>query len=446
MLKVKIISLGCSKNLVDSEVMSGILGQSGYSITEEIKEADILVVNTCGFIDAAKEESIEAIIDAARYKMEGACRALVVTGCLAQRYKDEILAEIPEIDGLIGTGEVPRIAEVVGEAVRGHRPAAVTTPSFLYSHETPRILSTPAYSAFIKVAEGCDNRCAYCAIPSIRGGYRSRPVESIVVEAERLAGQGVREVNLIAQDTTRYGFDLYGEYKLHELLTGLSEIKGLTWIRVLYAYPTHFTDRLIDVIAGTGKICRYLDIPLQHADDDILRAMRRQGTRQDIVRLIEKLRKRIPGLAVRTSLIVGFPGETDEKFRTLIDFVEEIQFDRIGVFTYSPEEGTAAADMPGQVPDEVKEERKDMLMKVQQDISLARNKAKIGSTISVLIEGKVENEKEVYVGRTEFDAPEVDGIIFVNGRGLSPGTILPVRVTHAYEYDLIGEVINESGQ
>lgn len=441
MLKVKITSLGCAKNLVDAEVMAGLLRDAGYTITTAGDEADVLVINTCGFIDAAKEESINAILAATEQKNTGRSRVLVVTGCLAQRYKDDILAEIPEIDGLIGTGEIPRIAGVIRAALAGKRPSYVSTPSFIYDHDMPRILSTPRYSAYIKVAEGCNNRCAYCAIPDIRGVYRSRDVDSIVTEAERLAEQGVREVNLIAQDTTRYGLDIYGAYKLDELLIRLSEVQGLYWIRVLYAYPTHFTDSLIDVIAGHEKICKYLDIPLQHADDDILRAMNRQGTRSNIIRLIEKLRRKIPGLTLRTSFIVGFPGETDEKFQTLVDFVHDIQFDRMGVFTYSPEEGTPAFDMPDRVPDRVKEERRDWLMSMQQDISLVKNSARVGSIVRALIEGKEDAQNEVYIGRTEADAPEVDGSIFVSGSGLAPGDMVRARVTHAYEFDLIGELV-----
>ncbi|MHB9094223.1 MAG: 30S ribosomal protein S12 methylthiotransferase RimO [Eubacteriales bacterium] len=446
MLKIRITNLGCAKNLVDSEVMAGMLRESGYIITAGEEEADVLLVNTCGFINAAREESIGAIMEAARDKELGRCRALVVTGCLAQRYKDELLAEIPEIDGLIGIGEIPRISEVVAEALEGKRPVHVAATSFIYNHEMPRVLSTPAYSAYIKVADGCDNRCSYCAIPGIRGGYRSRPLDSVIAEASHLAGQGVREVSLIAQDTTRYGLDLYGEYKLGELLERLAEVEGLSWIRVLYAYPTHFTDHLIEVISRHDKVCNYLDIPLQHADDGILRAMNRRGTREEILRLIEKLRKNIPGLTLRTSFIVGFPGETERHFQTLVDFVRTVKFDRIGVFTYSPEEGTSAIDLPGQVAEDVKEERKDILIKIQQEISLQKNKNKIGRNISALIEGKDENEQEVYVGRTKADAPEVDGNIYVTGKGLVTGSIVSVKVTHAYEYDLIGEVINESGQ
>lgn len=446
MLKIKIVSLGCAKNLVDSEVMAGVLRQSGYTLAAGEETADVLLVNTCGFIDAAKEESIAAILDAAKEKDTGGCKALVVAGCLAQRYKDELLEEIPEIDGLIGTGEVAEIGRVVAEALEGRKTALVDKPLFLYNHETPRELSTPSYSAYIKIADGCNNRCAFCVIPSIRGDYRSRPMDSVVAEARRLVEQGVKEINLIAQDTTRYGSDIYGEYKLNELLQQLAAIDGLFWIRVLYAYPTHFTDELIDVMAASDKICKYLDIPLQHADDDILRAMNRRGTRADILTLIEKLRNRIPGLTLRTSFIVGLPGETEQGFQTLVNFLKTVRFDRVGVFTYSPEEGTAAAEMPGQVPEEIKEARKDCLMRLQQEISLEKNQAKVGQIISVLIEGKAENEQEVYVGRTEADAPEVDGSIFVSGEGLAPGDTIRVKVCHAYEYDLIGEVINESGQ
>lgn len=441
MLKIKVVSLGCAKNLVDSEVMTGLLRESGYEIVTGEKTADVLLVNTCGFIDAAKEESVSAIMEAVSFKQMGKCRALVVTGCLAQRYKDELLAEIPEIDGLIGTGEVPHIARVVKDVLAGQKPVRVSPPTFIYDHQLPRDLATPAYSAYIKVAEGCNNRCAYCAIPAIRGDYRSRPLESIEAEASRLATQGVREVNLIAQDTTRYGLDLYGEYKLDKLLQSLVTVPDLEWLRVLYAYPTHFTDSLIEVLASHEKICRYLDVPLQHADNAILRAMNRPGSNDDILRLIEKLRQNIPGLTLRTSFIVGFPGETDQQFQNLADFVKTVRFDRVGVFTYSPEDGTAAVDLPGQVPDELKEARKDYLINIQQDISLAKNKQKIGQIISVLIEGKDEDGPEVYYGRSQADAPEVDGTVQVNGKGLSAGDIVSVKVTHAYEYDLIGEVI-----
>lgn len=444
MLKVGLISLGCAKNSVDAEVILGLLKQAGFSLTDSERDADILIVNTCGFISSAKEESINAILDAAQYKKTASCKALIVTGCLAQRYKDELLAEIPEIDGLIGTGEIPRIVSVVNQAIEGLKPAHVDVPTFIYDHDMPRVISTPRYSAYLKVAEGCNNRCTYCAIPEIRGNYRSRSIESVVAEAKRLGLEGVRELNLIAQDTTRYGLDLYGEYKLGTLLKEINEIDEISWLRILYAYPTHFTDELIEIMAKYDKICKYIDLPLQHADDKILREMNRRGTKYDILKLIEKLRKNIPDIALRTSFIVGFPGETSEDFENLVEFVQTVKFDKMGVFTYSPEEGTGAFEMHGQIPEELKEERRDRLMQIQQAISLEANKSKIGKIIKVLIEGKAEKEQELFVGRTEADAPEVDGIIYVGGRELSPGDIVPVKVTHAYEYDLIGEVINES--
>lgn len=445
MLKVGLISLGCAKNSVDSEVIMGLLEQEGYVLTNNENEADILIVNTCGFISSAKEESVNAILDAAEYKKKGSCKVLVAAGCLAQRYKDDLLKEIPEIDGLIGTGEIPRIADVVKKALSGGKEAHVSTPTFIYDHEMPRVISTPQYSAYLKIAEGCNNRCSYCAIPIIRGEYRSRSMESVIAEAARLASGGVREINLIAQDTTRYGHDLYGSYKLDSLLTELAKIDEISWIRVLYAYPTHFTDSLIEVMAKYDKICKYLDLPLQHADNNILKEMNRQGSLDHITQLINKLRISIPGLALRTSFIVGFPGETEQSFENLVEFVKTVRFDRLGVFTYSPEEGTPAFDMPGQIPDELKEERRDRLMKIQQDISLDINKNKVEKILDVLIEGKDQREQELYIGRTQADAPEVDGNIFVRGKeNMAPGDIVPVKVTHAYEYDLIGEVINES--
>lgn len=441
MLKAAIISLGCAKNLVDSEVMTGMLKEAGYEITAREEEADVLVVNTCGFINSAKEESVNAIMDAARYKEEGNCKALIVTGCLAQRYKDDLLAEIPEIDGLIGTGEIPRITSVLYESLQGDKPAYVSNPTFIYNHEMPRVISTPRFSAYLKVADGCDNRCSYCAIPGIRGNFRSRPIESIVKEAVNLAKQGVKEINLIAQDTTRYGEDLYGEYKLDVLLNELSKIEDIKWLRVLYAYPTHFTDSLIRVMAENTKVCKYIDLPLQHAEDEILRAMNRRGSNSDILALIHKLRDQIPDIAIRTSLIVGFPGETEEKFQKLVDFVRKVKFDRLGIFAYSPEEGTTAFDMSGQVSDDVKEKRVDYLMKIQQEISYEKNKNKIGQIVEALVEGKNDTGEEVYVGRTFADAPEVDGKIMLKGEKLAPGDIVKAKVTHAYEYDLIGEVL-----
>jgi ribosomal protein S12 methylthiotransferase len=440
-LKFKVISLGCAKNLVDSEVITGILDKAGYVQASGIKDAEILVVNTCGFITEAKEESVNAILEAAQYKIKGSCRVLIAVGCLAQSYHDELLQGIPEIDGLLGVGELSLITEITKNAVDGKRTSHVGELSYLYDHNTPRILSTPFYSAYIKVADGCNNKCSYCAIPQIRGEYRSRTMDSVVSEATRLVSRGVKEVNLIAQDTTRYGFDIYGEYTLDQLLRKLCCLDGLSWLRVLYAYPTRFTDRLIETIASYDKICKYIDIPLQHADDLLLQVMNRQGTAKDILGLIERLRKVIPDITLRTSFIVGFPGETEEQFQTLLDFVETVRFDKVGVFTYSPEEGTVAEILPNHVPEEVKEERKDLLMRVQQKISLEKNTEKIGKIVYTLIEGKDKSQKEIYFGRTEADAPEVDGIITVKGMGLQTGDIVRVKVTHAYEYDLIGEVI-----
>lgn len=445
-MKLAVVSLGCAKNLVDTEVMLGLLAGAGYELTGREEEAEVLVVNTCGFIDAAKEESIDTILELAELKKTGKCRALVVTGCLAQKYKADLLAEIPEIDGIMGTGELTRIADVVKAALAGEAPAPVSDPDFLYDHSLPRVQSTPFYTAFVKIAEGCGNRCSYCVIPELRGGYRSRTEESVIEEVKNLVGRGVKEINLIAQDTTRYGEDRYGSFRLAGLLTKLAEVPGVEWLRVLYAYPTHFTDELIEVMASTPKICRYLDIPLQHAHDRVLRQMHRRGTQQEIISLLNKLRSRIPGLAVRTSFIVGFPGETEAEFQTLLSFVQEMEFDRVGVFNYSREEDTPAGTMPGQVPDEVKNDRRHRLMMVQQEISLKKNRRKIGRTLSVIVEGKSTENPELYVGRTEFDAPDIDGSIFFTGPELMSGDMVRVKVTGAEEYDLIGEVVYESGQ
>lgn len=445
-MKLAVVSLGCAKNLVDTEVMLGLLAGAGYELTGLEEEAEVLVVNTCGFINTAKEESIDTILELAEYKKTGKCRALVVTGCLAQKYKAKLLAEIPEIDGIMGTGELDRITDVVGAALQGEVPGEIAQPEFLYDHRMPRIQSTPFYTAFVKIAEGCDNCCSYCTIPELRGRYRSRPIESVVDEVKNLAERGVKEINLIAQDTTRYGEDLYGSFQLAALLKKLAAIPGVDWLRVLYAYPTHFTDELFEVLAAEPKICRYLDIPLQHAHDRILLQMHRQGTQRDIVNLMNKLRNRIPELAVRTSFIVGFPGETEEEFQTLLEFVQEMEFDRLGVFTYSQEEDTAAGVMPDQVPEEIKNERRHRLMTVQQEISLQKNRRKIGQILSVVVEGNSTENPELNIGRTEFDAPEIDGIIYFTGSGLVSGDMVKVKITGAQEYDLIGEVLHESGQ
>jgi len=443
-LKASLVSLGCAKNLVDSEVMLGILAEKGFVITGNEAEADVIIVNTCGFIGSAKEESINTILDLAKYKEDGNCKALVVTGCLGKKYKDELKDELPEVDAIIGTNEVPQIAEVVEAALKGKSTFKANESEFIYNHELPRVQTTPTYSAYVKIADGCDNCCSYCVIPEMRGKFRSRPLESIVKEVEALALRGVKEINLIAQDSTRYGEDLYGHYKLAQLLQELNNIEGIVWIRILYCYPTHFNDELIETMAKTPKVCKYLDLPLQHADNDILRKMNRKGTREDIINLIHKLREFMPDITLRTSFIVGLPGETETKFQELLDFIQDIKFDRVGVFTYSREEGTPAYSME-QVPDNIKEERYHQLMSLQREISLERNRKWLGKKIVVLVEGKSVEKEELCIGRTEGDAPEIDGNIYFTGN-YQPGDFVTVKVIEAYDYDLLGEVVYESGQ
>lgn len=433
------VSLGCAKNLVDSEVMLGRLNQAGFEIVDE-NQAEVIVVNTCGFIASAKEESINTIMEMAQYKATGSCRALIVAGCLAQRYKDELLSEIPELDAVIGTGEVDKIAEVARRALTGERLDLVNVPKYLYDHTAPRYRTTPDYSAYVKVAEGCDNRCSYCIIPDMRGSFRSRPLESIVAEVQDLATAGVKEIMLIAQDTTRYGQDLYGTYKLPELIRLIAPIAGIEWIRLLYCYPSHFTRELIDTMAAEPKVCKYLDLPLQHADNTILQAMHRKGNITEVEQLIKSLRQAMPDLALRTTFIVGFPGETEEQFNNLLSFVDRIRFDRVGVFTYSQEEDTPAGKREDQIPEEVKEERLDRLMTLQSRISAELNQSWIGKTVNVLVEGITGNPKRPYIGRTERDAPEIDGEIYFTGAELKIGDIVRVRITGAETYDLIGEV------
>jgi len=438
---IHFVTLGCEKNLVDSEIMAGIVAEHGFSIADRPEEADVIVVNTCGFIDAAKEESISTILDMADYKKTGALKALIVSGCLTQRYKEELMKEMPEIDGIVGTGDFPRIAEIVREALQGRKPVYVGNPVFNYEKRLPRRLSTPRYTAYIKIAEGCDNACTFCSIPLMRGRFRSRTIESIVAEAEELAAQGVKEVSLIAQDSTNYGRDLYDTFKLPELLNRVSEVPGIEWVRLHYAYPGFFTDELIDTMASNPKICKYVDLPLQHSVDAILRRMRRPGREKDARELIEKIRSRIPGVALRTSLIVGFPGETEDDFNRLVEFVRDIKFYRLGVFTYSREEDTPAARLPDQVPDDVKEWRAHTLMEVQREIAREVSAKHIGQVLDVLIE-RYDGRNDVYVGRSMYDAPEIDGEVFVSAERLEIGTIRKVRITHAFEYDLSGVAVS----
>lgn len=438
--KVMMVTLGCDKNRVDSEIMSGLIDERGYTLTDNEEEATVIVVNTCGFIDAAKEESIQTILEMAELKKTGSLKALIVSGCLTQRYKEQLMQEMPEIDGIVGTGDFHKINEIIDEALKGKKPIRVGNPVFNYEQVLPRRLSTPQYSAFIKIAEGCDNNCTFCSIPIMRGKFRSRSIESIVNEAERLAEQGVKEISLIAQDSTNYGTDLYDRFMLPELLNRVSEVDGIAWVRLHYAYPGFFTDELIETIASNDKICKYIDMPLQHSEDHILRKMRRPGRQRDARELIEKIRKAIPDVALRTSIIVGFPGETEEDFTNLCRFVEEIRFDRLGVFTYSKEENTPASRLPDQIDEETKEYRANVLMEIQRKIANEQNSRRIGSVIDVLVE-QYDGRNDVYIGRSQYDAPEVDGEVYVTSPNgpLNIGELYKVRVTHAYEYDLSGE-------
>ncbi|ACV63862.1 MiaB-like tRNA modifying enzyme YliG [Desulfofarcimen acetoxidans DSM 771] len=442
-LKVGIVSLGCAKNLVDTEIMLGFLKRAGYSITNREKDAEVLVVNTCGFITEAKEEAINTILEMAQFKLGGKCRALLVAGCLAQRYAPELLKEMPEIDGILGIGSIGQIVSVIERVLAGERVREVGAPEYVFA-ETARILATPPYTAYLKIAEGCDNKCSYCAIPGIRGSFLSRKIDSIKKEAAALAAQGVREAVLIAQDTTKYGFDLYGKFSLSNLIKELTLINDIEWIRLLYCYPSKFTPELIDVLASEKKVCRYLDIPLQHASDSILLSMNRSGTAEQNRRLIEKLRQAVSGIALRTSFIVGFPGETEADFQTLLDYMQEIRFDRVGIFVYSPEEDTPAAALDNQIAEDIKQDRYERAMLLQQKISLENNRRKVGSVVSVLIEGIARNKEEgnfTYTGRSEFDAPGIDGKVLVETQEkLSAGEIVPVLIKKAYEYDLIGEL------
>lgn len=440
-VKVAIVSLGCAKNQVDSEVMLGILNRRAYEIVENPAEADLVIVNTCGFITAAKEESIQTILEIAQLKTKGSCRALIVAGCLAQKYKHELLAEIPELDAVMGTGEVEMVAAIADKVLGGERVEQVGTPEFIYSHEMPRVRLTPKYSAYVKVAEGCDNRCSFCVIPDLRGHYRSRTLESIVTEVKDLAAGGVKEIFLIAQDTTRYGLDLYGEFKLPELIRLLTPIHGIEWIRLLYCYPTHFTQELIEVMAAESKVCHYVDLPLQHADEQILHQMSRRGSVSEVEELINRLRRAMPDLCLRTTFIVGFPGETTAQFNNLMEFVARMRFDRVGVFTYSQEEGTPAGMRTDQIPQEIKEERYDRLMSLQSGISAEINRGFVGKIIRVLVEGKTGDPAQPYVGRSERDAPEIDGQVYFTGNELEIGQMVDVRVIEADTYDLIGEVV-----
>lgn len=440
--KILFISLGCDKNLVDSEVMLGILADRGFEMTDTEDDADIIIINTCCFINDAKEESINTILEMAEYKKTGPCKALIVTGCLAQRYKQEIVDEIPEVDAVIGTSKYDEIFDAVDQALKGSHFLDVDDLDRLPSVPGKRILTTGGHYAHLKIAEGCDKHCTYCIIPKIRGNYRSVPMEQLLAEAASLAEQGVKELILVAQETTLYGVDLYGKKSLHILLQELAKIKGIRWIRILYCYPEEIYPELIETIKNEKKVCHYLDMPIQHCNDTILQRMGRKTNKKELIERIHYLRKRVPDITLRTSLICGFPGETKEQHEELMQFVNDMEFDRLGAFTYSAEEGTPAAEMPDQVPQEQKEEWQADVMELQEEVIFDKNEAMRGTVLYAFIEGQVADENNTYVGRTYRDAPNVDGYIFINtDEELLTGDIVKVEVTGAYEYDLIATIV-----
>ena len=440
-MNILFISLGCDKNLVDSEVMLGLLDSRGYQIVDDETIADVIVINTCCFIHDAKEESIQTILEMAEYKKTGRLKALVVTGCLAQRYQQEIIDEIPEVDAVLGTASYDKIAEAIDEALDGHTEMYLEDIDRLPQVSSKRLVTTGGHYAYLKIAEGCDKHCTYCIIPKVRGNYRSVPMEQLLKEAKELAEGGVKELILVAQETTVYGQDIYGEKSLHRLLRELCKIDGIQWIRLLYCYPEEIDANLIRVMKEEPKICHYLDLPIQHASDAILKKMGRRTSKAQLVDTIRTLREEIPDITLRTTLITGFPGETEEQHQELVAFVDEMEFDRLGVFTYSPEEDTPAAEMPDQIPEEVKEDRQAELMELQQEIAFDLAEDMIDREVLVMIEGKVADEN-AYVGRTYRDAPNVDGLIFINtDEELMSGDFAKVKVTGAMEYDLIGELM-----
>lgn len=439
-MKILFVSLGCDKNLVDSEHMLGMLCDNGFTVTDDENEADVIVVNTCCFIHDAKEESIENILEMSKLKENGNLKALVVTGCLAQRYKDEIQKEIPEVDAVIGTTAYDDVVNIVKEILEDKKVAnSYKDISYLTPNTSNRVITTGGYTSYLKIAEGCNKNCTYCIIPKLRGKYRSVPMEQLLEEARFLADKGVKELILVAQETTLYGVDIYGEKKLPELLRELCKIEGFEWIRILYTYPEEITDELIQVIKDEDKICKYIDMPIQHASDNILKKMGRRTNRADLVEIIGKLRKEIDDIVIRTTLITGFPGETEEDFEQLLDFVYDMSFERLGVFTYSAEEGTKAAEMDGQIDEDVKEARRNAVMEMQQDITFDYMASLVGNITKVLIEGYMVDD-DVYVGRTYMDAPNIDGLVFVNSnKQLMSGDIILAEITNSDGYDLIAE-------
>lgn len=442
-MKIMFISLGCDKNLVDTETMLGLLSEEKYEFTNDESKADVIVVNTCCFINDAKQESIDTILEMAEYKTTGSCKALIVTGCLAQRYKQEIIDEIPQVDIVMGTSNYDEITEAIKSALDGKSGVKTKGLDRLPVVKAKRVITTGGHFAYLKIAEGCNKHCTYCIIPKIRGEYRSLPMEFLVEQAKNLVEQGAKEIILVAQETSMYGIDIYGKKCLPQLLKELCKISGLYWIRIMYCYPEEITPELIQVIKEENKICNYLDLPIQHANDDILKRMGRKMTKQQLTEIIGNLRKEIPDICLRTTLIAGFPGETKEQHEEMLEFVDEMEFDRLGVFAYSPEEDTAAAIMPNQIDEETKEDWRDELMELQQEVCFDKAEEFVGSVMTVMIEGKVADEN-AYVARSYRDAPDVDGYVFVNtNEELMTGDFVKVKITGALEYDLIGEVYNE---
>lgn len=440
-MKLLFISLGCDKNLVDSEFMIGMLTQEGIELTDNEEDADIIIVNSCCFIGDAKEESINTILEMAEYRKHGKCKSLIVTGCLAQRYQDEVLKEIPEVDAILGTNSYDSIFEAVKETLNHHKYQNLHTLEGLPSLNTKRVVTTGGHFAYLKISEGCNKNCTYCVIPSVRGRYRSVPMEELAAQARELVAGGVKELILVAQETTLYGVDLYGKKSLHLLLDELNKIDGLFWIRIMYCYPEEIYEELIDSIIRNKKVCHYLDLPIQHCNDDILKRMNRKTTKQDIIDMANHLRERIPDITLRTTLICGFPGETEEAHEELMQFVNDMEFDRLGAFTYSPEEGTKAFDMPNQIDEKTKAEWQADVMELQEEVIFDKNKTLKGMETYAFIEGRVADEN-AYIGRTYRDAPNVDGYIFINtDEELMTGDIVKVKVVGAYEYDLIGEIL-----
>lgn len=444
--KISFVSLGCDKNLIDSEIMLGLIDEEGYTITYDDSEADIIIINSCGFIMDANQEAIDKVLEMADYKRDGQCKALIVTGCMAQRYKDEIFEALPEVDAVVGTGDFESIGNVIKRLLDGEKQVElVTDKEHLLNPDNSykRIITTTGGFSYLKIAEGCDNHCTYCTIPSLRGHYRSRTIDSLVKEAKILASKGVRELILIAQDTSLYGSDIYGKKSLPELLRKLSEIEDIKWLRILYCYPENITDELIDEMASNPKVLHYLDMPIQHSEDRILKLMGRRSTNAGLKEIIGKMREKMPDMCIRTTLITGFPSETEEEFKAQYSFIEEVKFDRLGVFTYSPEDGTPAARMDNQIDEDVKAERKDYLLQVQKSVSADICQKYVGKVLEVIVEGKIEGDDNVYCGRSYRDCYEIDGFVFFKSEDdLLAGDFYNIKITEAGDYDLIGERID----